>query len=89
MSSSPTKQGEIMAMGVPVVCNEGVGDTDEIINKYKSGVVVKNFEYETAIKLMVQNNIDPLIIRKGAYEYFSLVNGVKKYATIYNSLIFQ
>lgn len=25
-ASSPTKQGELMAMGVPVICNDGVGD---------------------------------------------------------------
>jgi glycosyltransferase involved in cell wall biosynthesis len=38
-ASSPTKQGEIMAMGVPIICNSGVGDTTEIIQKYHSGIV--------------------------------------------------
>src|SRR5206468_9429079 len=40
MSSSPTKHGEIMAMGIPVITNSGVGDVEEIIEKYKSGFVV-------------------------------------------------
>jgi hypothetical protein len=34
-ASSPTKQGEIMAMGIPLICNYGVGDTDEIVKKCK------------------------------------------------------
>jgi hypothetical protein len=29
-ASSPTKQGEIMAMGIPIVCND-IGDTGKIV----------------------------------------------------------
>lgn len=25
-ASSPTKQGELMAMGIPVICNDNIGD---------------------------------------------------------------
>ncbi|OFY93460.1 MAG: hypothetical protein A3K10_17920, partial [Bacteroidetes bacterium RIFCSPLOWO2_12_FULL_31_6] len=28
-ASSPTKQGEIMGMGIPLICNDGVGDVGE------------------------------------------------------------
>ena len=28
ISSSPTKQGELMGLGIPVICNKGVGDVD-------------------------------------------------------------
>ena len=31
ISSSPTKHGEIMAMGIPVITNRGVGDVEEIV----------------------------------------------------------
>ena len=31
ISSSPTKQAELMAMGIPVITNSGIGDTSEII----------------------------------------------------------
>ncbi|RYZ27156.1 MAG: glycosyltransferase, partial [Sphingobacteriales bacterium] len=34
-ASSPTKQGEIMAMGKPVVCNASVGDTEKVVTDYK------------------------------------------------------
>jgi glycosyltransferase involved in cell wall biosynthesis len=43
MSSSPTKQAEIMAMGIPVFCNTKVGDTASIVTKYKSGIVLSEF----------------------------------------------
>ena len=42
-ASSPTKQGEIMAMGIPLVCNAGVGDTDRIVEKYQSGKIIAEF----------------------------------------------
>ncbi len=43
LSSSPTKHGEIMAMGIPVITNAGVGDLDEIINNSSSGILLKDF----------------------------------------------
>jgi len=45
MSSSPTKKGEIMSMGIPVICNTGIGDTDDIANKYDADYIVHKFEY--------------------------------------------
>jgi len=87
-ASSPTKQGEIMAMEVPVICNSGVGDSDHIIEKYHSGVVVKNFDYAAAIQMISSSaaNFDKKKIRAGAEEYFSLNNGVEQYARIYQTL---
>ena len=46
LSSSPTKHGEIMAMGIPVITNSGVGDVKEIVEKYHSGYVLNNFTEE-------------------------------------------
>ena len=42
-ASSPTKQAELMSMGIPVICNAGVGDSDLIVQKYNAGWVVENF----------------------------------------------
>ena len=42
-SSSPTKHGEIMAMGIPLITNGGVGDVEEIVLKYNSGIVLNEF----------------------------------------------
>ena len=87
ISSSPVKQGEIMAMGIPVICNEGVGDTDSIVKKYKSGIVVKAFNYLNAIKDLDSFSTNKLMINEGAQEYFALGNGVQKYLNIYKDLI--
>lgn len=87
MASSPTKQGELMAMGIPVICNSGVGDTDQIIHKYHSGYVVNNphdiTEQDVTIDLA---QYDPIAIREGASDYFSLDNGVKSYLKIYKQI---
>ena len=42
-ASSPTKQAELMSMGIPVICNAGVGDSDLIVQKHNAGWVVDNF----------------------------------------------
>lgn len=89
-SSSPIKQGEFMAMGIPVFTNSGIGDTDEIIKKYNSGILISDFSVESytlavekAEKLML---ISKDIIRAGAIEYFSLENGINSYSKLYHEL---
>jgi len=37
-----SQQGELMGMGIPIICNSGVGDVDFIVEKYKSGFVLKD-----------------------------------------------
>ena len=81
-ASSPTKQGEIMAMGVPVICNSGVGDTDFIVKKYQAGVVVENFDQQ----INLEKPSNPEAIRKGAIEYFGLENGVESYGRVYKKI---
>lgn len=86
--SSPTKQGELMAMGIPVICNKGVGDMDEIIIKYNSGVII---EIDKIVSLNIQNILQKSFekeqIRKGSIDYFSLKKGVKNYLEIYDKLL--
>jgi glycosyltransferase involved in cell wall biosynthesis len=87
-ASSPTKQGEIMGMGVPIVCNSGVGDTDMVIKKYHAGWVTNQFtdaEFDRVI-----SDIDAPLSReeivRGAQEFYSLEEGVKRYRSIYNAV---
>ncbi|MCC5923618.1 MAG: glycosyltransferase [Crocinitomicaceae bacterium] len=85
-ASSPTKQGEIMAMGVPVICNSGVGDTDEIVLKYKAGVVLSSTNSEDFIVNLNKDNYDKSRLIAGAKDYFSLEKGANAYHEIYKSL---
>lgn len=85
-ASSPTKQGEIMAMGIPVICNQGIGDTDLIVNKYYAGGVISsftNYEYKLAIEHLNFKREDTIY---GAKEFFSLDAGVENYYSIYQQI---
>ena len=81
-ASSPTKQGEIMAMGVPIVCNAGVGDTDRIIRDHQAGAVIENFGTEDYRKA-IEPNWNQNATKQGALKVYSLEEGVKKYHTVY------
>jgi glycosyltransferase involved in cell wall biosynthesis len=87
MSSSPTKQGEIMAMGIPVICNSGVGDTDKIVRDYHAGVVLNGFDFSALPDNLLDREFDPAAIRDGAFDYFSLANGVQRYRAIYERIL--
>jgi glycosyltransferase involved in cell wall biosynthesis len=42
-SSSPTKMAEYLAAGLPVICNAGIGDTDEQVETDRVGVLLREF----------------------------------------------
>lgn len=89
-ASSPTKQGELMAMGIPIICNDHIGDTGNIIRKYGAGLVLDKFT-EVEFEQVAKNwkslcAIDANKIRFGATEYFSLAQGVEKYIKIYSAI---
>jgi glycosyltransferase involved in cell wall biosynthesis len=88
-ASSPTKQGEIMAMGIPVICND-IGDTGLITEQSGSGIVVRKFnlqEYErVAESICNENKFDKETIRQSSFKYYNLQNAGKEYAEIYHLL---
>ena len=89
-ASSPTKQAEIMSMGLPLVCNDGVGDTSFIFQNNTYGYVMPDCS-ETAMDNAIAQidkikAIDPAKIRGRALELFSLEDGVNIYNSIYNEL---
>lgn len=90
-ASSPTKMGELLAMQIPVITNTGVGDVDEIIRETNCGVLINHFEpedYNKAIDNLLENNeAYKSKTVATANQYFSLNDGVKKYATVYNHFI--
>jgi len=87
-ASSPTKMGELLSMGIPLVINSGVGDTQAVVEQYKCGVVVNEFNkdaYQSAAKKLLnsledfKNQTEPT-----AQACFSLQEGVKRYQEVYN-----
>jgi len=93
LSSSPTKHGEIMAMGIPVITNSGVGDVKEIVDQYHAGYVVNDFSdatFNSVIDKMIAGNaFDAAGIRSGAVEFYSLEKAVELYDEIYNAILFE
>jgi glycosyltransferase involved in cell wall biosynthesis len=57
-SSSPTKIAEYLAGGVPIVCNSGVGDLDELILTDNLGVLINEFREAAYVEAL--ENIDRL-----------------------------
>jgi glycosyltransferase involved in cell wall biosynthesis len=92
LSSSPTKHGEIMAMGIPVIANSGVGDVKEIIEKYEAGFVIDNFA-TGEMNNVVDKMTDPATtfnankIREGAEDFYSLDKTVQTYIEVYKKIL--
>lgn len=87
-ASSPTKQGELMAMGVPVICNSGVGDTERVVREYQSGIVIQDFNNEIyQLTDLNFSEFDRERTMKGASEFYGLNEGVERYFEVYQRLI--
>lgn len=86
-ASSPTKMGELMSLGMPLICNNQVGDVEQILRDGGNGIILKEFsesayikaisELDEVLALNPQNSIDC------AYKYYSLKNGIEAYLSIY------
>ena len=90
ISSSPTKLAEIIALGVPVVTNAGVGDVDEIVLNNKLGIVISDFNtssYDVAIENILQHSFDGESIKTVARKKFDISVALKKYGEVYKEIL--
>jgi len=91
-AAMPTKIGEFLACGRPIVINRGLGDMDSFISEFNAGVVLngqQDNEKECAIKL-VQLILDPetpIRCRALAEKYFNMDVGVSKYLNLYSMML--
>jgi glycosyltransferase involved in cell wall biosynthesis len=88
-ASSPTKQGEIMAMGIPLICND-IGDTGKIVEASKAGSLVKEFKNEEYKRIIGElgslEQIKKADIRDAAFKYYDLGKGVENYLSVYEMI---
>ena len=81
-----------MAMGIPVITNIGVGDVEDIVNKYQAGYVLHDFSEkaftEVINKIAAGNQFNSEEIRNAAKEFYSLSEAVNRYRYVYE-LIFR
>jgi glycosyltransferase involved in cell wall biosynthesis len=93
IASSPTKKAELLCMGIPTICNDGVGDTSKIMEENKSGFVCRNFdtaEYNNAIEFLINSLNDEnekSRLRAIGQKEFSLESGIEKYYLAYQRLL--
>lgn len=91
-ATCPTKIGEYLAMGLPVVVNDAVGDVREVIGANKVGVILSEFSVEAygqALDQLQELWADPklaLRCRRVAESFFSLQLGVDRYWAVYQRL---
>jgi glycosyltransferase involved in cell wall biosynthesis len=89
-ASSPTKMGEILSMGIPVVCNANIGDTAHLFENHTCGVLLQDFSEESMQKAV--NEIDTMLkipkeaLRKTALDYFDLQKGIAAYHEVYRQV---
>ena len=91
-ASSPVKQGEMLAMGLPVLCNRGVGDTDRVIEDIDEALLIDEFNengYKKVLPILrdktYSKRIDPLC-QSTAKRWFDVKQGVETYHSVYQKL---
>jgi glycosyltransferase involved in cell wall biosynthesis len=92
IASAPTKLAEYLGCGVPCLGNVGVGDMEEVLDDYRTGVVLPAFtdaEIRTGLHSLVALVRDEGIqdrCRRTACKLFSLDGGITQYSQIYEQL---
>ncbi len=93
-SSSPTKIAEYLASGLPIICNAGVGDLDELIEEQRAGVLLREFSRQaflnalTQVDLMRNEANSAERLRGVALQEFDLVCvGRTRYRRLYDRLL--
>ncbi|MEM0984860.1 MAG: glycosyltransferase family 4 protein [Pseudomonadota bacterium] len=91
-ASSPTRLGEFLACGKPVLVNGNVGDVAESVGETQTGIAISAFDDAT-----LQDGLDRLLeltekpgisarCRDAAEARFSLEGGIQSYSAIYDRL---
>ena len=75
-----------MGLGIPIICNTGVGDVDQIVKKYNSGIVM---DLEKKLVLDIKKIVisEKTSLHEKAHDIFSLKKGVDLYNEIYSKLL--
>lgn len=91
-ASAPTRLAEFLACGIPCLANAGVGDLAAVLEGERVGVAVRSFDalsLHAAAAQLHQLAFDPEVSERclaAARKHFSLEEGVRRYATIYQQL---
>ena len=91
-AAMPTKIGEFLACGRPIVVNRGLGDMDQFIEEFNAGIILDGTAsnlVESAAKLagLLSDSETPRRCRALAEKYFSMDIGASKYIDLYSQIL--
>lgn len=92
MGAMPTKVGEFLACGRPVVVSSGIGDLDALISESRAGAVVRGdgpaalAESAEVLLGLLADPTTPGRCRSLAEKHFSLSDGIESLAALYADL---
>lgn len=96
IASSPVKNGEYLACGLPLVLNPGAGDSDLLVNEWQAGVLIEDFsedEYARAAREISAMVRDPRarerarLVAKNVFDLATI--GEERYTSIYERVLSQ
>ncbi|MDB5274325.1 MAG: hypothetical protein JWO58_2692 [Chitinophagaceae bacterium] len=91
IASSPTKIGELLAMGIPVVSNKSIGDVEQMMKETSAGIILEGFDqlsYQrvvTALPEILAKN--PEEIRNKSRKYYDLNEALNTYEYSYRLIL--
>ncbi len=90
IASSPTKIGELLAVGLPIISNTGIGDIDVILPAVGGGILIDNLTssaFEAVLPgLRVASTAEREEVRRKSREWYDLQTAVVSYDRIYRNL---
>jgi glycosyltransferase involved in cell wall biosynthesis len=94
LASSPTKNGEYLACGLPIIVNAGIGDSDRLVEETQAAILIEDFkdrDFDSAWAAIQELVNDPNIkakARVAAERIFDVSTvGAERYATLYQRLL--
>ena len=86
---SPTRLGEMIALGLPIITNGGIADSSDMVERSGCGVVIDSFDaaaYAAAIARLEQRAMTPSEIRASGRGWYDLAEGTRRYDEVYRAL---
>jgi glycosyltransferase involved in cell wall biosynthesis len=94
LASSPTKYGEYLACGLPLLINCGIGDSDALVEQFRVGTLVREFDVDSYRKAAAEIELlasQPAVrerSREVAQQLFDLRTvGAKRYVELYERVL--
>jgi glycosyltransferase involved in cell wall biosynthesis len=89
----PTKIGEFLASGRPVIVSNGIGDLDQMLPTTRTGVVIQKYgslqDLAQQITHLVNDPMTPGRCRELALKHFDMETSIERYLEIYERMLRQ